>query len=32
MIFQHKATYFSYLFINKVFKSKIKLKEVIYLR
>ena len=26
------ATYFSYLFINKVFKSKIKLKEVIYLR
>jgi hypothetical protein len=26
------ATYFSYLFINKIFKSKIKLKEVIFLR
>jgi len=32
MIFQHKATYFLYLFIDKEFKSKIKLKKIIFLR
>jgi len=31
MIFQHKTTHFSYLFIDEEFKLKIKLKKLIFL-